>query len=77
MGMAGMIAATVILFVLIVWMLILALWNDYAARMTDQTIGFKDQQSDWNEFEQSGPENPIPSGTSDAKASGVPDSRGL
>jgi hypothetical protein len=25
----------------------------------------------------SGPENPIPSGTSDAKASGVPDSRGL
>ena len=27
--------------------------------------------------EQCGPENPIPSGTSDADASGVPDSRGL
>ena len=29
------------------------------------------------ETEQSGAENPIPSGTSDADASGVPDSRGL
>jgi hypothetical protein len=28
-------------------------------------------------IEQCGPENPIPSGTSDAKASGAPDSRGL
>ncbi len=30
-----------------------------------------------NKIQQSGPENPIPSGTSDAKASGLPDSRGL
>lgn len=40
-------------------------------------VRFRSRRSRTNQSEQCGPENPIPSGTSDAKASGAPDSRGL
>jgi hypothetical protein len=64
MGTAGMIAATIILFVLAAWTIILAIWNDYAARMTDIAIGFRDQDAEGNKSEQASPANRHPSGTS-------------